>query len=115
MDDLEKALLQDSFLARSSLNILAICHNELAFHKEVPAQSWQKAKYHYQRAIELFSKIPDPILKANSELNLQTTYHLSGQKVDIAKVKEAAKILDEAGDPRAAKGDRLLAASDPSD
>lgn len=46
---------------------------------------------------------------ANVELNLQTMFQLSGQKVDINKVKEATRILEEAKDQRVEKGRKLLA------
>ncbi len=41
-------------------------------------------------------------------LNLQTMFHLSGQKVDLDKVKELTLILENTDDSRAEKGHRLL-------
>jgi hypothetical protein len=35
-------------------------------------------------------------------------YHLSAQKVDVDRVKELTRILEEAGTPKAEKGKRLL-------
>jgi hypothetical protein len=35
-------------------------------------------------------------------------FYLSGQKVDLEKVKELTRILEEAGDRRAEKGHKLL-------
>lgn len=52
--------------------------------------------------------MPDPVEAANSEMNLQVMYHLSGQKVDVDKVKELTIILEKAGDKRAEKGQKLL-------
>lgn len=90
------------------LNTLALCHNELSFHTEVPSQNWKEAEDHYKKAVELFSKVPDKIEAANAELNLQTMYHLSRQQVELERVKELTRILEEAGSPKAEKGKRLL-------
>ncbi len=49
-----------------------------------------------------------PIQAANSEMNLQTVYHLSGQMVDVERVKALTRILEEAGDKRAEKGHKIL-------
>lgn len=81
----------------------AICCNELAFHTHVPAQNWEKAEYHYRKAIELAEGIPDPVEAANMELNLIKMYHISGRPVDVNTVKELIKILEDAGDARAEK------------
>lgn len=90
------------------LQNMAVCHNEIAFHSEVPGGRWTAAAYHYRRAIELFNGVADRIGAANAEVNLQITYHLSGQQVDLERVKEVTRILEEAGSPRAEKGKRLL-------
>jgi nephrocystin-3 len=104
----EGSIDQTGSITREILNILAICHNELAFHTEVPARNWEQAAYHYHRAIECFSRVPDRIQVTNAELNLQTMFWLSGQQVDLARVRELTEILEEAGDPRVEKGRRLL-------
>lgn len=90
------------------LSMVATCHNEIAFHIEVPTKNWKKAEFHYRKAIEIFNRIPDSVQTVNSELNLQTIFHLSGQKVDVEKIIELTQILEEAGDTRAEKGYRLL-------
>jgi tetratricopeptide (TPR) repeat protein len=90
------------------LKMLARIHNEVAFHGEVPAKNWQKAEHHYRRAIELMSQLDNPIETANMELNLQILFQLSGQPVDLARIKERIRILEEAGDHRAGKGHELL-------
>jgi len=45
---------------------------------------------------------------ANAEMNLQTMYHLSGQDVDVDRVKALTRILEDAKDKRAEKGHKLL-------
>jgi len=95
-------------LVSSVLQNMAICHNELAFNIEVPAKNWKEAEYHYKKAIDLFNKIPDHTAAANAELNLKTMYYLSGQKVDLERVKELTRILEDVGSPKAEKGKRLL-------
>jgi len=52
--------------------------------------------------------VPDPIEAANSEMNLQTMYHLSGQDVDVERVKALTRILEDAKDKRAEKGHKIL-------
>ena len=52
--------------------------------------------------------MPDPIEAANSEMNLQTMYHLSGQDVDVERVKALTRILEDAKDKRAEKGHKIL-------
>ncbi|MGR3177956.1 MAG: tetratricopeptide repeat protein [Candidatus Anammoxibacter sp.] len=63
-----------------------------------------------RRALKIWEASFGPChpLVANGELNLQTMFRLSGQKVDINKVKEATRILEEAKDQRAEKGHKLL-------
>lgn len=90
------------------LSVMAICHNEIAFHRDVPSKSWKEAEEHYRKAVALFSKVPQPVEAANVEVNLQTMYHLSGQRMDMTRVRELTRILEEAGDRRAEKGRRLL-------
>jgi tetratricopeptide (TPR) repeat protein len=90
------------------LNIMAICHNELAFHKEVPDKNWERAEYHYRQAIALFHKIPNLVEAANAELNLQTMFKLSSQPVDLVRVKELTKVLEDDGDSRAKKGSQIV-------
>jgi nephrocystin-3 len=87
---------------------MAICHNELAFHICVPAKNWEEAEFRYRKSIELFKKLQNPVETANVELNLQSLFHLSGQNLDIEKVKELTRILQEAGDSRVEKGHKLL-------
>jgi len=41
-------------------------------------------------------------------MNLQTVYHLSGQQVDMERVKALTTILEEAKDKRAEKGHKML-------
>jgi len=94
----------------SILNFLALCHNELAFHTYVPEKSWKKAEHHYQQAINLFSRASNPIESANAELNLQTMYSISGQKVDLERVRELTQLLEKSEDIRAEKGHELLKA-----
>jgi tetratricopeptide (TPR) repeat protein len=86
----------------------AICSNELAFHKHVPSKNWKEAEWHYKQAIKLQNQLSNPKESANSQLNLQTMYSISRQKVDLEKVKEATEILEETGDKRAEKGYKLL-------
>ncbi len=59
-------------------------------------------------SLKLLAQLSNSIETVNVELNLQTMFHLSGQKVDIDRVKEITKILEEANDPRAEKGKKLL-------
>jgi len=87
---------------------LAVCYNQVAFHENVPAQNWSSAEVHYSRSIGLFQQADQPIEKENVELNLQTTFHLSGQAVDMQRVKELTQVLEDAGDQRAEKGHKLL-------
>ena len=95
--------------ANKSINdVMATAHNELAFHTEVPARNWSAAEDHYRKAISLLKTLAQPIKTANVELNLQALCHLSGQEVDLAKVRDLTEILEQAGDPRAKKGHELL-------
>lgn len=95
--------------------MMAISHNELAFHSDVPAKNWKDSEAHYRQGVDLFSQIGVAVEAANTELNLLTMYQLAGQedgktwpKVDAARVKELTRILEEAGDRRAEKGRKLL-------
>ena len=94
-----------------SLGLLwaAISHNEMAHFSEVPARNWPSAEEHYRRALELFQQLGQNIEVANVELNLQTLFRLSGQAMDIGRVKELTRLLEEAGDQRAEMGRKLLA------
>ena len=87
---------------------IAISNNNLAFDTLVPEKNWEDAEHHYKKAIELFNKVPDAVQAANSEMNLQTVYHLSGQTVDIERVTALTRILEEAKDKRAEKGHKIL-------
>jgi hypothetical protein len=94
---------------------MAISHNNLAFHSDVPAKNWTGAEMHFSRSIELFRKHGDTVETANVELNLLTMYWFAGledgntwPKVDAGWVKELTRILEEAGDRRAEKGHKLL-------
>jgi tetratricopeptide (TPR) repeat protein len=93
---------------------LALCHNELAFHLEMPAKNWNEAEYHYRQSLDLFKKAGDSVSAANVELDLQTLFHLSGQPVDLVRVRELTSILENAKDKRAEKGQRLLRKLTPS-
>ncbi|MBI4690647.1 MAG: tetratricopeptide repeat protein, partial [Nitrospirae bacterium] len=104
----ENVMGHGTAISSQVLSMVATCHNNLAFHTEVPAENWKEAEFHYRKAIELFNRIPDSIQTANSELNLQAMFYLSGQKVDLSRVEELTKILEEAGDKRAEKGYGLL-------
>ena len=90
------------------LNMFATGSNNLAFHTLVPERNWKEAGHYYKKAMELFNKVPNPIQSANCELNLQTMYHLSGQRVDVDKVKALTQILEDAKDKRAEKGHKIL-------
>jgi len=99
---------KEKISVQSILNSLALSHNELAFLKYVPEKRWEKAEHYYQQAIDLFSRASNPIESANAELNLQTMYSISGQKVDLERVRELTQILEEAENPNAEKGQKLL-------
>jgi hypothetical protein len=86
----------------------AVAYNELAFHSEVPVGNWSVAERHYRRSIELFQHVDQPLEAANVELNLQVIFHLSGQPVDVERVKELTRILEKARDKRVQKGRELL-------
>ena len=94
---------------------MAISHNELAFHSDVPAKNWKDAEAHYSQSIELFRQLGNTVEAANVELNLLAMYWLAGledgktwAKVGRARVEELTRRLEEAGDRRAEKGHRLL-------
>ena len=93
---------------QSVLNSLALSHNEVAFLKYVPEKKWKEAEHHYHQAMGLFNRASNPVEAVNAELNLQTMYRLSGQKVDLERVKELIKALEYAGIPKAEKGFKLL-------
>jgi 5-methylcytosine-specific restriction endonuclease McrBC GTP-binding regulatory subunit McrB len=88
--------------------MMAASHNNIAFHADVPAKHWKEAEFNYQKSIELFKKFNNPVETANVELNLQTLFRLSGQKIDKQKLKKLTQILDDVGDKRAEKGHKLL-------
>ena len=94
--------------SRPILTCVATAHNNLAFYMDVPAKRWQDAENHYRQAIDLYVEAHNQIEAANVELNLQKVFQLSGQPVDVEKVKEMTSVLDAAGDPRAEKGRKLL-------
>lgn len=83
--------------------------NELAFHTDVPAQNWPEAEAHYRQAIDLFTCAGAELEAWNVELNLQSLFHISGQPVDVMRVEELTRYLEEASNPRAEKGRKLLA------
>ena len=56
----------------------------------------------------LFNRASNPVETANAELNLRSMYRLSGQKVDLERVKELIHVLEQAGSPKAEKGIKLL-------
>ena len=93
----------------SILNNMALSHNELAFHTYVPDKNWKDAEYHYGQAIELFTRVSNPIESANAELNLQTMFRDSGQEMDRKRIEELLRILEEAESPKAEKARNLLA------
>jgi len=102
-------------LVLAHIQLMAISHNELAFHSDIPAKNWEDAGAHYRQAVELFGQIGAVVEAANVELNLLTMFWLLGledgktwAKVDEARVKELTRILEEAGDRRAEKGRKLL-------
>ena len=93
---------------------MAISHNELAFHSDVPSKNWKDAELHYRGSIVLFRQLGNAVETANVELNLLTMYWLAGQeedkkwpKVDAARVKEMTRILGEAVDRRVEMGHKL--------
>ena len=86
----------------------AVGHNEIAFHRATPAGDWPAARKGFGRAVELMREVGDPVELANLQLNLQTALHLSGEGADTGKVRELTKILESAGDKRAAKGRTIL-------
>ncbi len=90
------------------LDKFATGSNNLAFYTLVPERNWKEAGHYYKKAIELFNKVPNPVEAANSEMNLQTMYHLSGQQVDVERVKALTRILEEVKDKRAEKGHKIL-------
>ena len=90
------------------LSTMASCSNHVAFWGDVPEKNWEDAEKHYIQAIDLFKKAENKIETANAELNLQTMYQLSSQKVDLSRVKELTGILEKAGDKRAEKGRKIL-------
>ncbi len=97
------------------LTRMAICHNQIAFHGDVPVKNWKSAEAHYRKAIEIFKSAQDQKETANAELNLQTMYWLAGKEdgnmrenVAEERVQELTEILEDAGDPRAEKGHKLL-------
>jgi tetratricopeptide (TPR) repeat protein len=106
----ERVLDRSERPATSLLQLMAISHNELAFHTHVPAREWAEAEYHYQRSLEFFEQLGSSIEVANIGLNLQTLYFLAGRPVDLAKVREFTRLLEESGDRRAEKGHKLLKA-----
>jgi hypothetical protein len=105
----EKIVAQGIQIIPEILWMAAGSHNELAFHTEVPARNWAEAAEHYRRSMELFRQVDRKLEADNVELNLQTLFHLSGQPVDVERVKELTRLLEEAKDPRADKGRNLLA------
>jgi tetratricopeptide (TPR) repeat protein len=106
---IDKVLDKERIMDHRILKRIAIAHNEIAFHSEVPAQNWQEAEHHYFQALDIFERIGRNKEAANVELNLQVMFNLSGQSVDIARVRELIHSLEEADDPRAQKGQELLA------
>ena len=94
----------------------AASHGNIASHTNVPEENWKGAEYHYQKSITFyFKELKNPLETANIELNLLTMYWLASNecgvkwpKVDKEKVKELTRILEEAGDKRAEKGQKLL-------
>lgn len=104
----EELLKKNVSILPHILEMIAISNNNLAFDSLVPEKNWKDAKHHYQKAIELFNKVPDPVQATNSEMNLQTMYHLSSQPVDVERVKALTRILEEAKDKRAEKGHKIL-------
>jgi len=74
----------------------------------VSGQNWLSAVTHYQQAIAFFEQAEKSVESANPELNLQTTFHLSGQAVDVQRVKELTQVLEDASDKRTEKGHKLL-------
>ncbi len=90
------------------LTKMAVCHNQIAFHDNIPNKDWKSAEDHYIKAMELFSKSEDQLEMINAELNLQIMYKLSGQKYDLERINEMTESLEEAGDDRAEKGRKIL-------
>jgi tetratricopeptide (TPR) repeat protein len=99
---------QGGLITPEILHMMGASQNNLAFHTEVPAKNWPAAEEHYRQAQELFRQAGQPLEAANVEINLQILFHLSGQSVDIDRVKELTRLLEEAGDKRAEKGRKLL-------
>ena len=104
----EKAMKKGNPLSAQFIRTAAACHNNIAFHTEVPAKNWREAEFHYRKSIELFGNLQAPLEADNVELNLQILFHLSGEPVDLARVKELTRILEEVGDKRAEKGHKLV-------
>jgi hypothetical protein len=90
------------------LSWVALCYNKLAVYTELPAGNWSAAEHHFRCAADLFSQVSQPLETANVEIHLQDLSRRSGRPVDLARIKELTRILEAAGDPRAAKGHALL-------
>ncbi|MFQ5642416.1 MAG: tetratricopeptide repeat protein [Thiogranum sp.] len=101
---------ETDLVTRETLGRMAVAHNELAFHTDVPGENWSAAEAHYTRAIELLARIPDEKESLNMELNLQIMYKLSGGPFDIDRVRELTDMMAANEDPRAEKGRKLLEA-----
>ena len=70
-------------------------------------QYGEAANCHLQ-SIDPFTRAGNECEARNVEINLQTMFHLADQPVDAERVEELTRILEEAGDPRAEKGRKLL-------
>jgi tetratricopeptide (TPR) repeat protein len=93
---------------RSILNSIAVSYNELAFHIYSPRKNWKAANHHYRQAIGFFIRSSNPLEATNAELNLMVMLRSSGQEVGLDRIRELTRKMEEAGDKRAVKGQRLL-------
>jgi tetratricopeptide (TPR) repeat protein len=90
------------------VEVVAISHNNLAYHTHVPANEWAEAETHYQRSYALFERLAKPVEVANVGLNLQALYRLAGRPLDLGRIREWIRILEDSDDPRSGKGHTLL-------
>jgi tetratricopeptide (TPR) repeat protein len=105
--------ISDKQLSKDISFLVAVAHNELAFHKHVPKKEWESAMEYYRKAIDYMKRTGNKIETANNELNLGVAKHRAGKVVDIEQVKSLVAILQGANDPRAEKGKEII--GDPED
>ena len=103
--------ISEEQLKQEFIFLVAVAHNEIAFHIHVPGKKLDLAEEYYQLALEYMKNSGKKIEMVNIELNLNVARHRSGKKVDIEKVKELVAFLKDANDPRAEKGDEIIKAN----